>query len=144
MKYQTGKTGRVIIVKFDDKEDILKGLKEISNKEEIKNAVFYLIGGLRKGKVVVGPEKEELPPKPVWNDIEESHEMIGIGTIFCQNNEPKIHLHCAFGKRDKIIIGCLREFSETFLIIEAIIIEILGVNAKREYDDLSGLTLLKL
>ena len=41
-------------------------------------------------------------------------------------------------------VGCLRGASETFLVLEAIIIEIEGIDAKREPDPVSGLTLLKL
>ncbi|OHE58186.1 MAG: DNA-binding protein [Thermodesulfovibrio sp. RBG_19FT_COMBO_42_12] len=144
MKYQIGKTGRVVVARFEDKEDVLKNIADIAKKENIRSAVFYLIGGLRQGRVVVGPEKEELPPKPVWKDIKESHEVLGIGTIFWQEDDPKIHFHGAFGKKDMIKVGCLRETSETFLVIEAIIIEIEGVTARRELDQASGLTLLKL
>jgi predicted DNA-binding protein with PD1-like motif len=144
MKYQIGKTGRVVVARFEDKEDVLKNIADIAKKEDIRSAVFYLIGGLRQGRVVVGPEKEELPPKPVWKDIKESHEVLGIGTIFWQEDDPKIHFHGAFGKKDMIKVGCLRETSETFLVIEAIIIEIEGVTARRELDQASGLTLLKL
>ena len=144
MKYQVGEIGRVIVARFEDKEDVLKNIADIAKKENIRSAVFYLIGGLRQGRVVVGPEKEELPPKPVWKEIKESHEVLGIGTIFWQEDDPKIHLHGAFGKKDMIKVGCLRETSETFLVIEAIIIEIEGVTARRELDQASGLTLLKL
>jgi hypothetical protein len=38
----------------------------------------------------------------------------------------------------------MREKSETFLVLEAVMIEITGVNAVRELDPVSGLTLLKL
>ncbi|MDP2755783.1 MAG: DUF296 domain-containing protein [Nitrospirota bacterium] len=144
MKYQVGEIGRVIVARFEDREDALKNIADIAKKENIRSAVFYLIGGLRQGRVVVGPEKEELPPKPVWKEIKESHEVLGIGTIFWQEDDPKIHFHGAFGKKDMIKVGCLRETSETFLVIEAIIIEIEGVTARRELDQASGLTLLKL
>lgn len=144
MKYQVGEIGRVIVARFEDREDALKNIADIAKKENIRSAVFYLIGGLRQGRVVVGPEKEELPPKPVWKEIKESHEVLGIGTIFWQEDEPKIHFHGAFGKKDMIKVGCLRETSETFLVLEAVIIEIEGVTARREFDQASGLTLLKL
>ncbi len=144
MKYQVGEIGRVIVARFEDREDALKNIADIAKKENIRSAVFYLIGGLRQGRVVVGPEKEDLPPKPVWKEIKESHEVLGIGTIFWQEDEPNIHFHGAFGKKDMIKVGCLRETSETFLVIEAIIIEIEGVTARRELDQASGLTLLKL
>jgi predicted DNA-binding protein with PD1-like motif len=144
MKYQVGRSGRVIVSRFEDGEDALKNIIDIVKKENIRSAVFYLIGGIRQGRVVVGPEKEELPPKPVWREIKESHEVLGIGTIFWQEHEPKIHFHGAFGKKDMVKVGCLRETSETFLIIEAVIIEIDGIDARREFDQASGLTLLKL
>lgn len=144
MKYQTGKVGRIVIARFEDGEDILGNVSEIAKKENIRNAVLYLIGGIKKGRVVVGPEKEELPPKPIWREIEESHEVLAMGTIFCQEDEPKIHLHGTFGKRDTVHVGCLRETSETFLVIEAILLEIEGIDARRAFDETSGLTLLKL
>ncbi len=144
MKYQVGKTGKIIIARFEDREDVLGNLADIAKKEKIKAGVFYIIGGMREGRIVVGPEKDEMPPKPVWKELKESHEVAGIGTIFWQDDEPKIHFHGAFGKKDMVKVGCLREKSETFLVLEAVIIEIQGINAKRELDPVSGLTLLKL
>jgi predicted DNA-binding protein with PD1-like motif len=144
MKYQVGKTGRVVVARFEDGEDALENITGIAKRKNIRSAVFYLIGGIRQGRVVVGPEKEELPPKPVWKEIEESHEVLGIGTIFWQDDEPKIHFHGAFGKKDMVKVGCLRETSKTFLVLEAVIIEIEGIDARREFDQASGLTLLRL
>jgi predicted DNA-binding protein with PD1-like motif len=144
MKYQVGKTGRVIVARFEDREDVLGNLADIAKKEKIKAGVFYIIGGMRKGQIVVGPEKDEMPPKPVWKELSEIHEVAGTGTIFWQDNEPKIHFHGAFGKKDMVKMGCLRGKSETFLVLEAVIIEIEGINAKREFDPVTGLTLLKL
>lgn len=144
MKYQIGNAGRVVVARFEDREDILANIIEIARKENIKSAVFHLIGGIKQGSVVVGPEEETMPPKPVWKDIKESHEVIGNGTIFWQGNEPKIHFHGAFGKKDMVKVGCLRGASETFLVLEAIIIEIQGIDVKREFDPVSGLILLKI
>jgi len=144
MQYKTGTIGRVVIVRFEDGDDILGGLQEISQNEDIRAGVFYILGGMREGEVVVGPKEDRIPPEPVWRRLGESHEVIGIGTIFYQGNEPKIHLHGAFGKKDTVRVGCLRKNSETFLVIEAIIIEIEGVKAVREIDPVSGMSLLRL
>ncbi len=144
MKYQIGKPGRMIVAKFDDNDDVLENLVSIAKKENIRAGVFYLVGGMREGKIVVGPETEELPPKPVWKELGESHEVLGIGTIFWHQDEPKLHFHGAFGKKDMVKVGCLREKSETFLILEAIIIEMDGINATREIDPEIGMALLKL
>jgi predicted DNA-binding protein with PD1-like motif len=144
MKYQIGKTGRVVIAKFVDKEEILKNISDVAKKENIRNAIFYLIGGIRECKVVVGPDKDEIPPTPVWRDLKESHEVLGIGTIFWEEDIPKVHFHGAFGKRDMVKVGCMREISETFLVLEAVIIEVEGINASRKFDSSSGLSLLEI
>ena len=144
MKYQVGRTGRVVISRFEDKEDVMGNILAIAEKEDIKAAVFYLVGGMREARIVVGPEKEEMPPVPVWRELGESHEVVGFGTIFPQDGTPKIHFHGAFGKRDSVKVGCMRENAATFLVLEAVIIEITGVHAVREYDPASGLTLLKV
>lgn len=144
MKYQTGRPGRIIVARFEDHEDVLVNLADIAKKEKVQAGVFYLVGGMREGSIVVGPEKDEFPPVPVWKKLGESHEVVGLGTIFWMEDEPKIHFHGAFGKKDMIKMGCLRENSETFLVLEAVIIEIEGITAKRELDPVSGLVLLKL
>jgi predicted DNA-binding protein with PD1-like motif len=144
MKYQTGRTGRVIVARFEDHEDVLENLAGIAKTENIRAGVFYLVGGMRDGKIVVGPETEDLPPKPVWKALGESHEVLGLGTIFWQKDQPKIHFHGAFGKKDTVKVGCLRERSETFVVLEAVIIEMEGIIAERELDPVSGMVLLKL
>ena len=144
MTYKEGRIGRVFLARFEDGDDILDGLAETAKKEKIKGAVFHLIGGIKQGKTVVGPEKDALPPIPVWKHIDESHEVIATGTIFWEGDDPRIHLHGAFGKKDKVIVGCLRQSSETFLVLEAVIFEIENIDARREYDEASGLTLLKI
>jgi predicted DNA-binding protein with PD1-like motif len=144
MKYQVGKTGRVIVARFEDREDVLANLADIVRKENIRAAAFYLVGGMREARIVVGPEKDVMPPVPVWRELGESHEVTGFGTIFYQGDEPKVHFHGAFGKKDMVKVGCMREKTETFLVLEAVIIEMDGITAVREFDPVSGLTLLKL
>lgn len=144
MKYQVGRTGRVVIARFEDRDDVLGNLVDIARKENIRAAVFYLVGGMREGSIVVGPEKDEFPPTPVWRHLGESHEVVGFGTIFWLEDEPRVHFHGAFGKKDMVKVGCLRENSETFLVLEAVVMEIEGVTAKREMDPVSGMVLLKL
>ena len=144
MKYQIGRTGRVVVARFDDGEDVLGGIVKLAKDEDIRAGVVYLVGGMKGGKFVVGPEEETMPPKPVWRELTESHEVLAFGTIFWEGDEPRVHLHGAFGKRDEVRVGCLRKDSEAFLIIEAIIMEIDGVDAKRVLDPSVGLPLLQL
>jgi predicted DNA-binding protein with PD1-like motif len=144
VKYQIGKQGRVVVAKFDDGEDILKGITNMAKDENIRSAYFFLVGGMKDGRFVVGPQDETLPPRPMWREINESHEVFGTGTIFWEGDTPKIHFHGAYAKGDDIQAGCLRENSKTFLIIEAVIIEIEGIDAERVLDEKIGLPLLKL
>lgn len=144
MKYQIGETGRVVVARFEDGDKVLNTLIELAKKENIRAAVFYLIGGMRNCKIVVGPEKEQMPPVPVWRELTESQEVVGLGTIFWDSENPRVHFHGAFGKRDDVKVGCLREMADTFLVLEGVIIEIKGINAKRELDTTSGLFLLRL
>ena len=143
MEYQVGKPGRVVVVRFGDGDDVLGGLEEIVRKEQIRAAAFQLVGGMKKGRFVVGPATEEMPPQPVWRELEESHEAVGFGTIFWQGEQPKVHFHGAFGKHDRVRAGCLREGSECFLVLEAVITELVGVDAVRALDPASGMVLMK-
>lgn len=144
MKYQTGRSGRIIVARFEDNDDILAGLTRIAREENIRAASFHVVGGMREGDLVVGPETDNLPPKPVWRKLGESHEVVGFGTIFWEEDTPKIHFHGAFGKKDNVKVGCLREHAETFLVLEVVITEIEGVNVSRELDPASNMVLLKI
>ena len=144
MEYQVGRQGRVVVVRFKDGDDVLAGLAEVVKRENIRAASFTGGGGLKKGRFVVGPETEEMPPQPVWRELAESHEAVGFGTIFWQADQPKVHFHGAYGKWDSVKAGCMREGSEAFLVLEAVITEILGVDAVREMDPESEMVLLRL
>lgn len=134
----------MVVARLEDKDDVLGSIAEIAKKENIRAGVVHIVGGMREGGIVVGPEQDVFPPVPVWRKLGESHEVTGFGTIFWQGDEPKVHFHGAFGKKDMVKVGCLRENSETFLVLEAVIIEIEGVDAKREVDPVSGMVLLKV
>ena len=144
MKYQSGTPGRVIVARFEDGEDVVAGLADIVRKENIRAASFNLVGGMKGGRYVVGPETEMMPPVPVWRGLEESHEVTGFGTIFWQGDEPRVHLHGVYGKRDSVRMGCMRQDTQVFLVLEVVVTEIVGIQAVRELDDASGMVLLKL
>jgi predicted DNA-binding protein with PD1-like motif len=92
----------------------------------------------------VGPERDELPPTPVWRELGESHEAFGFGTILWEGDRPRVHFHGAFGKGDAVRAGCLREASRVFLVLEVVITEIVGVTVGRALDPASGMVLMKL
>ena len=93
--------------------------------------MFYLLGGITDARIVVGPVDDDVrPPEPVWKEIVESHEALGIGTIFWHKDEPKIHFLGTYGKFDNVKAGCLRDKGKAFLIMEVVIIEMSGTREK--------------
>lgn len=143
MKYSIGQINRVFVATFSDGEDVLDGLKELFKKEHIESALFFIIGAIKEGKIVSGPKEDVIPPEPYWRNIDEAHEVVGIGNIFKSDDEPKIHLHTTFAKKEMIKMGCLRNHAKTFLLLEVILFEIKGANLFKGIDEKTGLLMLK-
>ena len=144
MKYQEGKIGRVYILKFDNGDDFKSEITHFCEEKDIKAGQIQFLGAIKKSNVVVGPQKSVIPPKPVWKDFDEAHEVVGYGTIAWGNDKPVVHLHTVFSRKDKAFIGCIRNMAEVYLIIEAVIIELADVDIKREIDQDLGVTVLRL
>jgi len=143
MEYSVGKTGRIIAARLFEGEDIYESIEEVAKKENIKSAAVLITGGFRKANVVVGPKTEQ--PKIIGNfkDFAGPGEALGVGTIYCDDEGPKLHIHTAIGKGDETIVGCPRGGAKTFLILEVTIIEIDGLKAGRKLDENTGLKLLR-
>ena len=144
MKYSIGQTGRVILLHLDEGEDVLGSLEFLTSKEKIETGIFFVIGSLKEGSLVSGAETEELPLVPIWHHLKKNHEILGIGNIFQMEGQPKIHMHAALARGDECLMGCLREKSKVFLLEEIIIFELLGMEAFREKDMRTGLSLLRV
>jgi len=142
MKYTTGEIGRVIVVRFEHGEDVIAGTREIVLKEGVRSAIAFFVGAVEAARMVAGPEKLEIPPEPHWIQFADGREILGIGTIFMEGNEPKMHLHGAAGRGEHSLAGCFRNWAKVFLIVECVIIEIKNCGAKRSKDEASGLSLL--
>ncbi len=144
MKYSQGSYGRVFLVKFDDNDNLLESLNNIALKERIKAAIIMLLGGMRSAGIVTGPREAVIPPEPMWLDVNDGREVIGIGTLFWKGDEPAIHLHGAMGREKETFTGCIRKDSRVYLVLEAVVAEITGVDAKRRFDEKSGVVMLDL
>ncbi len=143
MEYAVGKTGRVIAVRLFEGEEIYESIEAIARKENFKSAAVLITGGFRKGKVVVGPKAEAPKIEPDMREFTGPAEMFGVGTIYCDDNGPKLHIHTAIGKGDETVVGCPRGGAKTFLILEVTIIEIEGIEANRRLDEATGFNLLR-
>jgi len=142
MKYRQGTIGRIFVAKVEQGDDLIAELTGMAKNENIEAGIIYIIGGIKEGSVVVGPEEFALPPVPVWREFNDCREILGVGTLFRDGGEPLIHLHGAFGRGDSPLVGCLRGQSEIYMIAEAIIVEINGSGAVRKFDPQMGLKVL--
>jgi len=143
MEYAVGRAGRVIAARLFEGEDLYESIEQLASKENIKSAAVLITGGFRKATVVVGPKQET--PKIVGNsrDFVGPGEVLGVGTIYCDDQGPKLHIHTAMGKGSETMVGCPRGGAKTFLTLEVTIIEIEGITAGRSYDEKTGLNLLR-
>ncbi len=144
MKYKQGSFGRVFVLRFDDQDDLLKEIKSVAVTEAIKVGTVMLLGGLRQVGVVSGPKEPVIPPDPQWVNVSDGREVLGFGTLFWKGEEPIIHLHGAVGRNRETITGCIRKESSVYLVIEAVITEILGIDASKTLDAKTGLVMLEL
>lgn len=144
MEYAVGKTGRIIAARLFEGEDLFESVQEISQKEDIKSAAVLITGGFREANIVVGPVQEEPKIVPDYKDFIGPGEVLGVGTIYCDEEGPKLHMHTAIGKAEGVMVGCPRDGTKTFLILEVTIIEIEGLNARRKPDEKTGFNLLRL
>ena len=142
MEYAVGKAGRIIAARLFEGEDLYESVESIAKKEGIKSAAVLITGGFREADVVVGPKQEK--PKIVgrFRKFTGPGEVLGVGTIYCDDEGPKLHIHTAIGKGNETIVGCPRGGAKTFLILEVTIIEIEGIKAGRRPDKDTGLNLL--
>ena len=143
MEYRTGSVGRVVMLRFDDGDDLLEGLKEVVVKEEIESCWFQLLGGIKQTKSVTGPEEPVMPPTPVWCEVDGAREVLGTGSIHFEENEPRIHLHAALGHHGETMIGCVREHTKVYLILEVILFELKGLQASRPWFEKGGFNQLR-
>lgn len=144
MEYAVGKVGRIIAVRLFEGEDIYQEIEAVARAEKVESAAVLITGGLAQADVVVGPK--EVKPKIVgdFRHFAGPGEVLGVGTLYCDDEGPKLHIHAAIGKGDEAMVGCPRGGAQTFLILEVTIIEMADMPARRETDADSGLKLLRV
>ncbi|MFH1136138.1 MAG: DUF296 domain-containing protein [Pseudomonadota bacterium] len=143
MKYQAGKIGRVLWVRFDAGEDLRVGLLELAEKEGIDRAMVLALGALERGRLVVGPREAVVPPDPVWVGFADGREILGLGTLAPGPDGPSLHFHLGAGRGgEPSLLGCLRDSSEVYLTLECVVLELSGLTVARVPDAASGQNLL--
>lgn len=142
MKAQEGKIGRVFVLAFEHNEELLEPLIKFIKEKNIRAGFIQLLGAIQSGKVVCGPKETKIPPEPIYKEIKEAQEVVAVGSIFWEGDTPKVHLHAALGRGDKTILGCIREAARTFITLEVLVQEIVGVDLKKKFNPATGLVTL--
>jgi predicted DNA-binding protein with PD1-like motif len=141
--YTSAKIGRTFVVRFENNDDFIKELENLVKKERIKTGFFVFLGGMRKGSIVCGPKKPITPPDPNWVSFKDAWEVFGTGSVFEGDGGPQIHIHTSAGKASKTLTGCLRKNAEVFITVEAFLMELKGIKARKEIDEKTGINMLK-
>ena len=142
MQYSEGRMGRVFIVKIEDGDNLLECIKQFAVKEEVNSAAVFMLGALRQADMVSGPKEPVLPPDPIWKGFDDAREIIGIGTLFKDGDDPNMHLHIGVGRDDVALVGCLRDNGKAYILVEVLIFEITGTDAVRSISPENGLKML--
>jgi uncharacterized protein len=144
MEYAAGKAGRIFAMRLFEGEDVYECIEKGARIENIKNGSVFITGGIRKADVVVGPKREKPSLEGWFRQFTGPGEVLGVGTLYWDDQGPKLHLHAAMGRGESYIVGCPRGGAEVFLILEVTIIEITGIKAARIKDPQSGVNLLRI
>ncbi len=123
MKYTSANLKRILIVEFEHGDDLIEQLTALVKKENILGGVILLLGAIKQAAIVVGSEKISIPPVPIWKNFDDGREILGVGTISWKENEPKIHIHAGFGRKDNVLLGCVRKDTKVYLVVECVLFE---------------------
>ncbi len=146
MKATEGQIGRIFILRLEDGDIIPECIERFAEGKGITAGQVILIGGIGGGEVVVGPRRsDEMPPEPMLLPLDGVHEVAGVGVLAPgEDGKMALHIHAALGRSGKTTTGCLRPGVITWVVGEAVIFEILGVNAKRIMSKETGFALLEV
>ncbi len=146
MKYKVGTVGRIILVRLEDGESLYAEVERIAEEENLSQAAVWLIGGIKNGRIIVGPKgADRISSEVLIEQFSDPREILGLGTLFRNAaGKPKLHLHAAIGKGRASLVGCPREGADCWLVTEVVIMEISGVDARRLKDKETGFELLTL
>jgi predicted DNA-binding protein with PD1-like motif len=147
MRYSQGSMGRVVVMRLEDGDVVHECIERVAAAEGISRGFALLVGGVdQDSTVVVGPEDGGVRPVvPMERVLYGVHEAAGVGTIFPdEKGRPVLHMHAALGRDDRTVAGCIRRGVKTWVVLEAILVEIVGNDAVRRRDPGTGFDLLQV
>jgi predicted DNA-binding protein with PD1-like motif len=144
MQCSEGSLGRVFVLRLDDGEDLIASLEGLAREKGVAVGVALFMGALKDGRMVTGPEEAVIPPAPHWESFQSAWEVVGMASIDPGEKGPMVHVHSSLGRGRESLTGCVRIVASVYLIVEAVLFELLEVDARRVLDEKSGVHLLSL
>ena len=146
MKYSEAKYGRVFVIRLEDGDILHECIEKFALENNVEAGFLIAVGGADKGsKLVVGPEEGRAKSiNPMEYVLDGVHEITGTGTVFLNGKgEPKLHMHVAGGRKDTTKTGCVRKGLKVWHVLEIVLVELTGTQAKRIPDQKTGFELLE-
>ncbi len=146
MRYSEARPGRVFVIRLEQGEIVHEVLERFAADKGVRSATVLMVGAADKGsRLVVGPEDGDAHPVvPLGHLLSKAHEMAGVGTLFPdENGRPSLHVHTALGREGGATVGCIRRGVVVWLILEVIMFELVGTDARRIKDIATGFELLE-
>jgi predicted DNA-binding protein with PD1-like motif len=131
---------------LEDAEILHETVEAFAREQGIRAAALIVLGGADEGsKLVVGPaEARSSPVVPMEHILAGTCESTGVGTIFPgAEGKPVLHMHIACGRKDSTVTGCVRRGVKVWQVMELILWELTGTDAKRVMDSNTGFELLQ-
>lgn len=145
MQYTEAKQGRIFVLRLENGEVLHEVIEAFAKEHQIKcAAVMFLGAAQKKSRMVSGPKDETQRPIPVIiNVLENISEAYGVGTIFPDViGQPVLHMHAAFGHKEKVLTGCVRAGVNIWHVGEVVIFELLDAKGTRALDSNTGFELV--
>ncbi len=145
MKYSQASLGRVFVVRLEDGDIVHECLERFAREQAIGAAGLIALGDADAGsRLIAGTEEGRASPLVfVERLLDEAHEVAGVGTIFPdEEGKPISHVHMACGRKDSLVVGCVRTGVKVWHVMEIIVVELLDSTAVRRFE--AGLPGFKL
>ena len=128
--YTTRKIGRIFVLSLEPGDYVLESIKELAKKEKVKDAVVVSAVGTLDQYRIHYVLTTGFPPQnrfEHWKD--KPLELASVNGVIA-DGEP--HLHVVVSDSEKAYAGHLEEGCRTLYLAEIVIIELGGLNLKRE------------
>ena len=145
MKYSEASQGRIFVIRLEDGDIVHECIEQFAGEKSIRSAALIILGGAdQESRLVVGPEDGRAEKVvPMTHMLTNVHEVAGTGTIFPdKDGKPVLHMHMACGRNNDTVTGCVRSGVKVWHVMEVVLFELIGSDAKRVYDEATGFELL--